>query len=140
MKIIYKNEQDTKPFDINKYLTSLNKYGKVSKEQVKKALKEYEGYDVLHYTVLIEKALELLPDEDSARAYYEDHKVGGQRFERLARITGYLVGDISRWNQGKMAEWAERTVSSINGEYSPENKALVEHKKRVLREEYLNNV
>ena len=51
-----------------------------------------------------------------------------------------LVGDISRWNQGKMQEWAERTVSSINGEYSPENKALVEHKKRVLREEYLNTI
>ena len=140
MKIIYKNEQDAKPFDMDRYLTSLNKYGKVTKEQVEKALEEYVGYDVLHYTVLIEKALELLPDEDSKRAYFKDHKVKGQRFERLARITGYLVGDISRWNQGKMAEWSERTVSSINGEYSPENKALVEHKKRVLREEYLNAV
>ena len=90
--------------------------------------------------MLSDNALELLPDEDSKRAYFEDHKVEGQRFERLARITGYLVGDISRWNQGKMAEWAERTVSSINGEYSPENKTLVEHKKRVLREEYLNNI
>ena len=88
MKIIYKNEYDTKPFDMDRYLTSLNKYGKVTKEQVDKALEEYVGYDVLHYTVLIEKALELLPDEDSKRAYFEDHKEEGRSFERLRRITG----------------------------------------------------
>ena len=48
MKIIYKNEYDTKPFDMDRYLTSLNKYGKVTKEQVEKALEEYVGYVVLH--------------------------------------------------------------------------------------------
>lgn len=90
MKIIYKSENDATEFDMDRYLKSLNEYGKVTKEQVEKALEEYEGYDVLHYTVLIEKALELLPDEDSARAYFEDHKVEGQRFERLARITGII--------------------------------------------------
>lgn len=139
MKIIYKSEQDIKEFDMDKYLKSLNKYGKVTKEQVEKELENYP-YDPLHVSCLREIAVKVLPDKDSARAYFEDHKEEGQRFERLARITGYLVGDISRWNQGKMAEWAERTVSSINGEYTPENKALVEHKKRVLREEYLNNI
>lgn len=139
MKIIYKSEQDATEFDMDRYLESLNRYGRVDKKQVEKELEKYP-YDPLHVSCLIEIAIKVLPNENSARAYFEDHKVEGQRFERLARITGYLVGDISRWNQGKMAEWAERTVSSINGEYSPENKALVEHKKRVLREEYLNNV
>ena len=88
MKIIYKSENDATEFDMDRYLKSLNEYGKVTKEQVEKALEEYEGYDMLHYTVLIEKALELLPDEDSARAYFEDHKEEGRSFERLRRITG----------------------------------------------------
>lgn len=36
-------------------------------------------------------------------------KVGeGVPFERIRRITGYLVGDASRWNNGKKAELAQR--------------------------------
>lgn len=30
------------------------------------------------------------------------------KFSRIRRITGYLVGDISRWNDGKKAEEHER--------------------------------
>ena len=89
MKIIYKSEQDIKEFDMNKYLKSLNKYGKVTKEQVEKGLEEYP-YDPLHVSCLVELGVKLLPDEDSARAYFEDHKEEGQRFERLARITGII--------------------------------------------------
>lgn len=29
-------------------------------------------------------------------------------FQRLRRITGYLVGDVSRWNNGKKAELNDR--------------------------------
>lgn len=32
----------------------------------------------------------------------------GTRFERIRRITGYLVGDVSRWNNGKKAELDDR--------------------------------
>lgn len=32
----------------------------------------------------------------------------GVKFERLRRITGYLVGDTSRWNNGKYAELQDR--------------------------------
>ena len=39
-----------------------------------------------------------------------------------------------------MMEWADRTVSSIHGEYSPENKALLARKKNILREQYLNAI
>ena len=36
-------------------------------------------------------------------------KIGeGIPFQRLRRITGYLVGDISRWNDGKLAELKDR--------------------------------
>ena len=87
MKIIYKSEQDIKEFDMNKYLKSLNKYGKVTKEQVEKELENYP-YDPLHVSCLVEIGIKLLPDKDSARAYYKDHKEEGRSFERLRRITG----------------------------------------------------
>lgn len=32
----------------------------------------------------------------------------GLKFNRIRRITGYLVGDMSRWNDGKRAEEADR--------------------------------
>lgn len=32
----------------------------------------------------------------------------GIKFQRLRRITGYLVGDISRWNDGKRSELEDR--------------------------------
>lgn len=36
-------------------------------------------------------------------------KVGaGVKFDRIRRITGYLVGTIDRWNDGKTAEEKDR--------------------------------
>lgn len=32
----------------------------------------------------------------------------GIGFQRLRRITGYLVGDVSRWNDGKYSELKDR--------------------------------
>lgn len=32
----------------------------------------------------------------------------GEKFERIRRITGYLVGTIDRWNNAKKAEEKER--------------------------------
>lgn len=32
----------------------------------------------------------------------------GEKFERIRRITGYLVGTIDRWNNAKRAEESER--------------------------------
>lgn len=37
----------------------------------------------------------------------------GIYFERIRRITGYLVGDLSRWNDGKRAEERDRVKHSI---------------------------
>ena len=31
-----------------------------------------------------------------------------ERFERIRRITGYLVGTVDRWNNGKQAELRDR--------------------------------
>ena len=37
----------------------------------------------------------------------------GIKFERIRRITGYLVGDTSRFNNGKYAEQADRVKHSL---------------------------
>ena len=43
-----------------------------------------------------------------------DGKVGeGIKFERVRRITGYLTGDVSRWNSGKTAELNDRVKHAV---------------------------
>ena len=37
-----------------------------------------------------------------------ERKGKGVRFERIRRITGYLVGTIDRWNNAKRAEEKDR--------------------------------
>lgn len=38
-----------------------------------------------------------------------ENKVGeGVQFERIRRITGYLVGSLDRWNDAKKAEERDR--------------------------------
>ena len=39
----------------------------------------------------------------------------GVGFERIRRITGYLVGTVDRFNNGKRAEEHDRVKHSING-------------------------
>ena len=40
-------------------------------------------------------------------------KIGkGVKFERIRRITGYLVGTMDRWNDAKTAEEKERVKHS----------------------------
>ena len=36
-----------------------------------------------------------------------------QNFSRIRRITGYLVGDMDRWNDAKTAEEAARVKHSV---------------------------
>ena len=37
----------------------------------------------------------------------------GVKFERIRRITGYLVGDLSRFNPAKQAEEKDRVKHSL---------------------------
>ena len=39
----------------------------------------------------------------------------GVKFERIRRITGYLVGTMDRWNDAKTSEEADRVKHSIPG-------------------------
>ncbi|MBQ7802703.1 anaerobic ribonucleoside triphosphate reductase [Candidatus Saccharibacteria bacterium] len=50
-------------------------------------------------------------------------------FERLRRITGYLVGTLDRWNDGKKAEERERVKHNVDGVYTTDEKAKREVEK-----------
>ncbi len=50
----------------------------------------------------------------------EERKVGeGVKFERIRRITGYLVGTTDRFNNGKKAEERDRVKHDTTGIVSP---------------------
>ncbi|MCQ2049390.1 MAG: anaerobic ribonucleoside triphosphate reductase [Candidatus Saccharibacteria bacterium] len=57
-------------------------------------------------------------------------KEGDIPFERLRRITGYLVGSLDRWNDAKKAEEKARVKHSIDGCYTVEEKAARETAKK----------
>lgn len=38
----------------------------------------------------------------------------GIKFERIRRITGYLVGDLDRFNDGKLAEVKDRVKHKVS--------------------------
>ncbi len=61
-------------------------------------------------------------------------KEGDVPFERLRRITGYLVGSLERWNDGKKAEEHDRVKHNVacnkNGVYTTEEKAEREAAKK----------
>ena len=37
-----------------------------------------------------------------------EYRAEGEKFERIRRVTGYLVGTLDRWNDAKQAEERER--------------------------------
>lgn len=39
----------------------------------------------------------------------------GVKFERIRRITGYLVGSLDRWNNAKQAEEKDRVKHGMKG-------------------------
>lgn len=42
-----------------------------------------------------------------------DYELDNPRFERIRRITGYLVGTIDRWNNAKKSEERERVKHDV---------------------------
>ena len=50
------------------------------------------------------------------RMIMENKKLGkGVKFERIRRITGYLVGTLDKWNDAKKAEEKDRVKHSVGG-------------------------
>ena len=47
----------------------------------------------------------------------QNRKLGqGVKFERIRRITGYLVGSLDRWNDAKKAEERDRVKHGMKGD------------------------
>lgn len=44
----------------------------------------------------------------------------GRKFERIRRITGYLVGTMDKWNDAKKAEEKDRVKHGIGGKEDAE--------------------
>ena len=43
-----------------------------------------------------------------------DYRFAPENFERIRRITGYLVGTMDRWNNAKAAEEKDRVKHSVS--------------------------
>lgn len=116
--IIYFDANDATKFDLERYAKSLNSYAKVSKADIQTALKDLENYENLHVSRLVETGAALIAknsDLETAKSYIDAHdQYFGNKFERLRRITGYLVGTLDRWNDGKKAEEKARVKHSVN--------------------------
>ena len=117
--IVYQNPSDLQKFELKKFVKSLSKYAKVTEKEAEQALEKFAHYDTLHVSCLVEAGTNLIGQkagEDAMAAYYNDHStyLGEGKFERLRRITGYLVGSLDRWNDAKKAEEAARVKHSDN--------------------------
>ena len=51
-------------------------------------------------------------DTDDPEMIELEYKWSSEPFHRLRRITGYLVGSLGRWNNGKRAEERDRVKHS----------------------------
>jgi hypothetical protein len=90
-------------------------------------LKNFDNYENLHVSRLVEAGTALIEknsDAATAKKYFEDHdQYFGGKFERLRRITGYLVGTLDRWNDGKKAEEKARVKHSVNSSINDDERA-----------------
>lgn len=57
-------------------------------------------------------SLELSPAENGKVAI--EYVLQPQKFERIRRITGYLVGTVDRWNNAKQSEEHERVKHGLH--------------------------
>ena len=77
--------------------------GDISQDEVKKiverAEKEHKG-----------EVVKIEVNGDFYDIYYEKPAV---KFDRVRRITGYLVGTMDRWNDAKRSEESERVKHGI---------------------------
>jgi hypothetical protein len=135
--IIYFDASDMKSFDFNRFAKSLGSYASVPEDVIKKALESVEQYENMHVSVLVELGAALIAkygDEETAKKYLAEHdQYFGNKFERLRRITGCLVGTLDRWNDGKKAEEHDRVKHSVNSSINDEERAVRLEEMRVAR-------
>lgn len=71
-------------------------------EAVSKRIKSRGG----HPADLLRIELKTIPDNQENVDVHYDMRT--PKFERIRRITGYLVGSVDRWNDAKQAELKDR--------------------------------
>ena len=118
-KIVYKSPEQVENFDLNRFAESLGKYAKISDKDIKEAMKDFDPYETMHVSCLVEigtKLIEKKAGEAKAKEYFNTYAeyFDEGKFERLRRITGYLVGTLDRWNDAKKAEEKARVKHSVN--------------------------
>ena len=126
--ILFNKPSETEKFDKEKFLNSLKQFGEFDSKIVDEGLKELSQFPELHYSRLIELGIKSFKNNEDAKKYFERYQVEESvSFERLRRITGYLVGSLDRWNDGKKAEEAARVKHTISEKQKIEE--LKKHKK-----------
>lgn len=118
-KIIYNSPNEIENFDLKRFVKSIARYAKVSEKEVKEALAEFDQYETMHVSCLVEVGMKLIGEKTGEKAmkeYFDEHSMWFEegKFERLRRITGYLVGTLDRWNDAKKAEESARVKHSVN--------------------------
>lgn len=113
--ILFNKPSETEKFDKEKFLNSLRQFGEFDSKIVDEGLKELSQFHELHYSRLIELGIKSFKNNEDAKKYFERYQIEElESFERLRRITGYLVGSLDRWNDGKRAEEAARVKHTIS--------------------------
>lgn len=65
---------------------------------------------------IIPEGRQICPICEKGEPKVENKKLGkGVKFERIRRITGYLVGTLDKWNDAKKAEEKDRVKHSVGG-------------------------
>ena len=128
--ILFNKPSETEKFDKEKFLNSLRQFGKFDSKIVDEGLKELSQFPELHYSRLIELGIKSFKNNEDAKKYFERYQIEeSESFERLRRITGYLVGSLDRWNDGKKAEEAARKLTSQELKTVKEIEKLEEQKR-----------
>ena len=116
--IVYFSPNDVEKFDFERFKNSLSYYAEIPEKEIESALEKLDSFETAHVSLLVRTGVALIEkfgSEEKAREYYEkNNKYFGEKFERLRRITGYLVGTLDRWNDGKKAEEKVRVKHSVN--------------------------
>ena len=113
--ILFNKPSETEKFDKEKFLNSLKQFGEFDSKIVDEGLKELSQFPELHYARLIELGIKSFKNNEDAKKYFERYQVEESvSFERLRRITGYLVGSLDRWNNSKKAKEAARVKHTIS--------------------------
>lgn len=58
---------------------------------------------------------EIIPEGRQVCPNCEKKMGNGVKFQRIRRITGYLVGTLDKWNDAKKAEEKDRVKHNIGG-------------------------